>query len=389
MLTYDHFVITFDDRWVADSIRICYITPSEHGTVIAIPVSGHYGDVIELIATPDTGYEFSGYAVTGATISGNELTFGYEDPIVIGEFTAIDYAVTITQPSNGTITSNAPTAHYGDTVTLSNTPGTGYQLDHYTVNGQTIQGNTFTMPAGNVTISGVFTAITYTISVTQPSHGTVSSNAQTAHYGDTVTLTFTPSSVDWELNYFTVNGQSISGNTFTMPAGNVTVSAVAKAATRTYRSKFYYISSETQFNDCYDMYMAAQGANQNVTMYVWDADTSRWRNWSRSRFENLDASNASSSPFVLTNNGSSHNTNTLTAKFNPVGTGHYFYIKFEWQADHDIKLTLDNFHREGYPSYGDIQARYYTGDYSWDDSPITIIAQTVYTTGGLVVYDKV
>lgn len=56
---------------------------------------------------------------------------------------------------NGSI-SGPSTAYGGDTVTVTSTPGSGYLLDYITVNGVAIQGNTFTMPYGNVTVSAQF-----------------------------------------------------------------------------------------------------------------------------------------------------------------------------------------------------------------------------------------
>lgn len=132
------------------------------------------------------------------------------------------FAITYQQPSHGSLSGPAEGVG-GFQYTLSNTPDTGYELVNYTVNGQPIQGNTFIMPFTETVISGVFEQSTYTISITQPSNGTITSNKATAHYGDTVTLTYTAPS-RYSLDYFMVNGERIEGNTFTMPAGNVTIS---------------------------------------------------------------------------------------------------------------------------------------------------------------------
>lgn len=56
---------------------------------------------------------------------------------------------------NGSV-SGPSTAYGGDTVTVTSTPGSGYLLDYITVNGVAIQGNTFTMPYGNVTVGAQF-----------------------------------------------------------------------------------------------------------------------------------------------------------------------------------------------------------------------------------------
>jgi surface protein len=135
------------------------------------------------------------------------------------------YRVIIHQPTGGTI-STEEFVHPGDTVTLDNTPDTGWQFDHYTVDGEPIEGNTFTMPEHDVEISGEFTQITYTITVNSGSHGTITAPT-TAHYGDTVNITAT-TDYGWLVDHYTVNGSTISGSSFTMPAANVTIGVTYK-----------------------------------------------------------------------------------------------------------------------------------------------------------------
>lgn len=65
------------------------------------------------------------------------------------------FDITYSTVPNGSF-SGPSTAYGGETVTVTSTPGSGYLLDYITVNGVAIQGNTFTMPYGNVTISGAF-----------------------------------------------------------------------------------------------------------------------------------------------------------------------------------------------------------------------------------------
>lgn len=65
----------------------------------------------------------------------------------------------------------------------------------------------------------------YTITVGSTSHGSVTASAVTATEGTTIILTASPDS-DYALSYFTVNGVAIVGNYFTMPAEDVTVSAI-------------------------------------------------------------------------------------------------------------------------------------------------------------------
>ena len=65
----------------------------------------------------------------------------------------------------------------------------------------------------------------YTITIGTSTNGSISSSAQSSVAGQTITLTSTPDQ-GYILDYFTVNGVAIVGNTFTMPSENVTVAGV-------------------------------------------------------------------------------------------------------------------------------------------------------------------
>ena len=75
------------------------------------------------------------------------------------------YTVTVNSTTNGTVTANKTTnVAQGETVTLTVTPASGYELGILTVkdasdNNVTVTDNTFIMPASNVTVSATFTAI--------------------------------------------------------------------------------------------------------------------------------------------------------------------------------------------------------------------------------------
>lgn len=71
-------------------------------------------------------------------------------------------------------------------------------------------------------------AVKYSITVVQPAGGTVSASATSAAAGTTVKLTATPAE-GYTLDYFTLDGERINGDTFIMPARNVEVSAVFTA----------------------------------------------------------------------------------------------------------------------------------------------------------------
>ena len=71
-------------------------------------------------------------------------------------------------------------------------------------------------------------AVKYSINVVQPANGSVSASATSATAGTTVKLTANPAE-GYTLDYFTLDGERINGDTFIMPARNVEVSAVFTA----------------------------------------------------------------------------------------------------------------------------------------------------------------
>jgi uncharacterized repeat protein (TIGR02543 family) len=173
--------------------------------------------------------------------------------------------------ANGSQSASVPGGNFnvGETVTLSATPSTGYTFSGWTVNsgGVTISNNSFTMPAGNVTVTANYVIdssgplgdsdgdgvinqddnfpndpnrasgndkdndgiddefdTSYAVSITS-SNGSVTGSGQKT-VGSTVTLAATPDS-GYTFSGWTVNsgGVTISNNSFTMPDNNVSITA--------------------------------------------------------------------------------------------------------------------------------------------------------------------
>ena len=141
---------------------------------------------------------------------------------------AVKYSINVVQPANGSVAASATSATAGTTVKLTANPEEGYTLDYFTLDGERINGDTFIMPARNVEVSAVFTANAYSITVVQPTGGSVAASATSATAGTTIELTANPAE-GYTLDYFTLDGARINGDTFSMPARNVEVSAVFTA----------------------------------------------------------------------------------------------------------------------------------------------------------------
>ena len=68
----------------------------------------------------------------------------------------LTYKISISSVSNGTVSVSKVTAPEGDKITVTAIPVSGYELDYIVVNDETINGNSFVMPAKNTIVSAVF-----------------------------------------------------------------------------------------------------------------------------------------------------------------------------------------------------------------------------------------
>lgn len=234
---------------------IINIVSSENGTVTADKATANMGETVTLTITPDEGYELESLrviyddAIVPLT-EGNTFVMRACNAAIIADFKMIDYTVTIEPSENGTVIADKATANMGETVTLTVTPNEGCEFDQLTVmNGETkvdvtitTEGNyTFTMPAGNVNITATFKAIDYNVFIVTPVSGNVTPDKETAHYGETVTLTVVPDE-GYELDAIhVINGTTALTvvpveegiYTFVMPANDVVISTLFKEATGT------------------------------------------------------------------------------------------------------------------------------------------------------------
>ena len=210
--------------FTANAYSITVVQPA-NGSVSASATSATAGTTVELTATPAEGYTLDYFTLDGARINGDTFIMPARNVDVSAVFTANAYGITVVQPTGGTVSASATSATAGTTVKLTATPAEGYTLDYFTLDGERINGDTFIMPARNVEVSAVFTANAYSITVVQPTGGTVSASKLSAFFGEAVELTAVPDE-GYELSHYVVNGAANNGGTFTMPARDVIVTAV-------------------------------------------------------------------------------------------------------------------------------------------------------------------
>ncbi len=201
--------------------KINYTVSVTGGT--ASKTTANVGDSITLTPTVPSGKVFDKWTISPntVTVSGNTFTMPASNVTVTASFKDAAYTVTV---NNGS--ASPAGGAMGDKITISaNTPATGYKFKNWTTSDGVTFANasssttTFTMPAKNVTVTANFEKINYTISVTG---GTASKT--TANVGDTITLTPTVPS-GYAFNGWVSSDVTISNNTFTMPAKNVSISA--------------------------------------------------------------------------------------------------------------------------------------------------------------------
>jgi len=180
------------------------VTATLGGTTAKNPNLTGYasGAVVQVTATPNTGYTFSGWTgdATGTT---NPLSVTMNsDKDIIANFTIIPvvtYALNVTA-NNGVVVKNPNQANYnqGSTVQLTATPNVGYTFSGWSGDASgTTNPLTVTMNS-NKNITAIFTLIpanTYTLNVSAV-NGTVEKNPSQATYlaGTNVQLTATPNS---------------------------------------------------------------------------------------------------------------------------------------------------------------------------------------------------
>ena len=179
------FYIDYEEI-AAKAYDVTVTQPAEGGTITASPVGEKVvdaGDKITVTATPDAGYELTGWTITGASESApdanNQIT-ATGNVNITATFGKVNYAInTAVSPAGGgevwmqsgfTTIDNVATSTYGTTVSVKLHTNSGYMVDGITVvdaddnpitttltatesDGKTYS---FTMPASSVTITGLF-----------------------------------------------------------------------------------------------------------------------------------------------------------------------------------------------------------------------------------------
>ena len=151
-----------------------------------------YKEEVTLTAKSKAGYELGDWDGGGCSGSDATCTLTMDaDKNVMKAFTIIQYTLTITPPTNGTITSDASgincgsgasetacsgTFDHGTSVTLTAAPKTNYELGNWGLSCTGLGATCTVAMTTDKTVTKAFTAIQRTLTITRPANGAITSN---------------------------------------------------------------------------------------------------------------------------------------------------------------------------------------------------------------------
>lgn len=240
------------------SYNITLSTPDNNGSLTINPnkTTGlKKGDAFTLTPKPKEGYELADLKINGDSYyDANKTSYGFDMPgfniTVEATFKEKTYNVYTQTPVGGTLSVNKTnekandkiTAKANETIIVNAKANEGHELKSITYrdtarNEYTVTENSFIMPASDVTVSATFekkedSNPNYNVKVNPAENGQVTASPTSAKKGDPVTITASPSE-GFELDTLSVtdgagNPVEVTNNSFTMPSGDVTISATFK-----------------------------------------------------------------------------------------------------------------------------------------------------------------
>lgn len=201
------------------------------------------GESLTFTAVPPAGQNVTGWTVNGKAVAGNgnTLTWTVENGCltkpnvtayhVEAQFSAGEYEVTYSQPAGGTLSASVAAGtqvNGGTKVAFTAEPDKGYEIDEWTVNGQTVanSGSIYTLNVTeNSTVAVTFKAMVPVSAVPNGRNGNIAITANgktiTDGYvssGSDVTFTVTPENTDDMVQAWQVNGSTVAEMTDTADA---------------------------------------------------------------------------------------------------------------------------------------------------------------------------
>jgi len=223
------------------------VTVVGNGSVTKDPDQQTYdhGTIVTLTATPDTGYHFVSWSgdVPSGHETDNPLTITMDsDKSITATFVINTYIITASADEHGSVTPVNQVVNYGDPVSVTITPDSGYCLasliDNCTDVTSLVSGNTYIIPSvkENHTIMATFVINTYTVTITAGYGGSITPyGAVIVCYDGTQAFVITPNQ-GYHIREVLIDGMSIgavSSYTFTNVTTNHTIEAFFEINTYT------------------------------------------------------------------------------------------------------------------------------------------------------------
>ncbi|MBL7903936.1 MAG: M6 family metalloprotease domain-containing protein [Bacteroidales bacterium] len=239
------------DYWYVDDVVITAAGVQNYiVTTLSLPAEGGStsgggsvaaGTEITVTASPAVGYNFISWTQNGNVVSATpDYTFIVNGDVTLtANFELQQFVISATaSPSEGGYTSGSGTYNYGETVSLSASPNTGYSFTNWTENGYVVSadaGYSFTAVSDRILVAN-FQPLQYSISVqASPSQGGTVNGGGNYAYGSQATVTATQAA-GWSFINWTENGNVVStaaSFTFTV-AGNRSLTANFSETTLNY-----------------------------------------------------------------------------------------------------------------------------------------------------------
>ena len=125
-----------------------------------------YGESVQLFVPELTGYSFSGWRAENADIQDGAFTMPDGDVELTGGWRKNSYAVRFEYDESAPTTVRLPDSNiygYGDAIPMPVPYAEGYTFLGWTANGEAVEGDTYTMPDGEVTFVGSWQVNTHVL----------------------------------------------------------------------------------------------------------------------------------------------------------------------------------------------------------------------------------
>ena len=178
----------------------------------ASPGAALPGETINLLSISGSSKIIS-FDLNGETITGSSFTMP-EGDVLINNIVAFKVII----EGNSDIKASPTVASAGETINLVSKSGTS-KIISFDLNGETITGSSFTMPNGVALINNIVA-----VKIIVKGNSDIGTSPTAASPGETVTVI--SKSGLYRIISFDLNGETITGSSFTMPNGDAVISNV-------------------------------------------------------------------------------------------------------------------------------------------------------------------